>query len=98
METDEQKERFLPPIIRGEWSVFEAYTEPNAGSDEAYIELRSTLDGDNWMLNGQKTFISGNVKPDWLFNLVRTTDTIPKYRGITPFMVEGTRWASSTSC
>jgi alkylation response protein AidB-like acyl-CoA dehydrogenase len=87
--TEEQKKRFLPPIVRGEWSVFEAYTEPNAGSDEANIGLHGVLDGDDWVLNGQKTFISGNVKPDWLFTLVRTADTIPKYRGITLFMVDG---------
>ncbi|MDD5289028.1 MAG: acyl-CoA dehydrogenase family protein [Dehalococcoidales bacterium] len=88
MGTEEQKARFLPPIIRGESVGFQAYTEPNAGSDEANMELRGVQDGDYWVLNGQKTFITGTVKPDWLFTLVRTAETLPKHRGITLFMVE----------
>lgn len=87
--TDEQKARFLPPITRGETAGFQAYTEPNAGSDEANMEMRAVKDGDYWVLNGEKTFISGNVKPDWLFTLARTTDAVPKHRGITLFMVDG---------
>ena len=87
--TEEQKERFVPPIARGEVFCFEAYTEPNAGSDEANIQLKAVKDGEYYLLNGQKTFISGARKPDWLFTLARTADTIPKHRGISLFMVGG---------
>jgi alkylation response protein AidB-like acyl-CoA dehydrogenase len=87
--TDEQKARFMPPIIRGETAGFQAYTEPNAGSDEANMELKAVRDGNDWILNGQKTFISGAVKPTWLFTLARTAEAIPKHRGITLFMVDG---------
>ncbi|MDP2920153.1 MAG: acyl-CoA dehydrogenase family protein [Dehalococcoidia bacterium] len=87
--TEEQKERFVPPIARGEVICFEAYTEPNAGSDEANVQLKAVKDGDAYVLNGQKTFISGQRKPDWLFTLVRTAESIPKHRGISLFMVPG---------
>jgi len=87
--TEEQKARFIPPIARGEVTCFEAFTEPNAGSDESNVELRAVPDGDDYVLNGQKTFISGNKRPDWLYTLVRTADTIPKHRGLSIFMVPG---------
>lgn len=87
--TDEQKERFVPPIAKGEVICFEAFTEPNAGSDEANCQLRAVPDGDDYILNGQKMFISGSRKPDWLYTLARTEDTIPKHRGLTLFMVPG---------
>jgi len=87
--TEEQKEKFVPPIARGEVICFEAFTEPDAGSDEANVQLRALPDGDDYILNGQKTFISGSRKPDWLYTLVRTEDTIPKHRGISLIMVPG---------
>ena len=87
--TEEQKERFVPPIARGEVICFEAFTEPDAGSDEANCQLRAVPDGDDYILNGQKTFISGSRKPDWLYTLVRTEDTIPVHRGLSLVMVPG---------
>jgi len=87
--TEEQKERFIPPIARGEVSCLEAFTEPNAGSDEANVQLRALPDGDDYILNGQKTFITGYWKPDWLYTLVRTKDTIPPHRGLSLIMVPG---------
>lgn len=87
--TDEQKEKFVPPIARGEAICFEAFTEPNAGSDEASVQLRAVEDGDDYILNGQKTFISGGQKPDWLYTLARTSDTIPPHRGLSIIMVPG---------
>jgi len=87
--TDEQKEKFVPPIARGEWIILEAFTEPDAGSDEANCQLRALPDGDAYVLNGQKTFITGPVKPDWLYTLARTEDTIPKHRGLSIIMVPG---------
>lgn len=85
--TEEQKKRFLPPIARGDTICFEAFTEPEAGSDEANIRTRAVENGGHYVVNGQKVFISGSHKPDWLFTLVRTEDTIPKHRGITLFMI-----------
>lgn len=85
--TDEQKQRFVPPIARGEVTCFECFTEPEAGSDEANVKLRAVPDGDYFVLNGQKTFITAWHKPDWLYTLARTEDTIPKHRGLTLFMV-----------
>ena len=87
--TEEQKQRFIPPMTRGEVICWEAFTEPNAGSDESNIELRAVRDGDYYILNGQKTFITGRGKPDWLFTLAKTKETTPKYRGISLFMVPG---------
>lgn len=85
--TDEQKKRFITPLTRGEGMWFEAFTEPDAGSDEANVQLRAVPDGNDFILNGQKTFISGEFKPDWLYTLARTADTIPKHRGLSVFMV-----------
>jgi len=85
--TDEQKQRFVPPIARGEVTCFECFTEPDAGSDEANVKLRAVPDGDYFVLNGQKTFITAWHKPDWLYTLARTADAVPKHRGLSLFMV-----------
>ena len=87
MGTEEQKKKFIPPIARGETVCFEVFTEPEAGSDEANQQTRAVEDGDDYILNGQKVFISGSYKPNWLFTLARTEDTIPKHRGITLFLI-----------
>jgi len=85
--TEEQKKRFIPPITRGEVVWFEAFTEPDAGSDEANIGARAVADGDDYIINGQKIFITGAYKPDYLFTEVRTADTTPKHRGLTLFLI-----------
>lgn len=87
--TEEQKDRFIPPIARGEVNCFQSFTEPNAGSDESNVELFAAPDGDDFILNGQKTFITGYWEPDWLYTLARTENTIPRHRGISLFMVPG---------
>ncbi|MFC1990209.1 acyl-CoA dehydrogenase family protein [Chloroflexota bacterium] len=53
--TEEQKTKFIPPIARGEQIWLQAFTEPEAGSDEANVQLRAIKDGDDYILNGQKT-------------------------------------------
>jgi alkylation response protein AidB-like acyl-CoA dehydrogenase len=85
--TEEQKQKWIPQITRGEITCLEAFTEPEAGSDEANVQLRAVPDGDDFILNGQKTFISGNEKPDWLYTLCKTADVTPKHRGLSIFMV-----------
>ena len=85
--TKEQKKRWIPPIARGETVCFEAFTEPNAGSDEANIGCRAEEDGEDFIFNGQKLFISGWYKPTWLFTLARTRDSVPKHRGLSLFLL-----------
>ena len=86
--TEEQKKRFLPPIARGEVAWYQAFTEPEAGSDEANVSLRAVADGDDYILNGQKTFISAAAPADFLYTLVRTQDVIPKHRGLSLFLID----------
>ncbi|MFC1940196.1 acyl-CoA dehydrogenase family protein [Chloroflexota bacterium] len=86
--TEEQRERLIPPILRGEgYECFELLTEPDAGTDQANIQLRAVEDGDNFILNGQKMFVGDAYKPEVLFTLARTADTIPKHRGLTLFII-----------
>jgi len=87
--TEEQKKKFLPGIANGTVIWNQAFTEPEAGSDEANQKVRAVQQGDDFVLNGQKTFISTMVKPDYLYTLARTTDTEPKHQGISLFLVPG---------
>ncbi|MFC1966959.1 acyl-CoA dehydrogenase family protein [Chloroflexota bacterium] len=87
--TEEQKAKFIPPIARGEQIWLQAFTEPEAGSDEANVQLRAIKDGDDYILNGQKTFISHTHKPDYLYTLAKTADVTPKHRGLSLFLIPG---------
>lgn len=86
--TDEQKKWAIPMIAKGEGVWFQAFTEPDAGSDEANQQTRAVPDGDNFIVNGQKTFVTGGYKPDWLFTLVRTANTTPKHKGLSIFLIK----------
>jgi alkylation response protein AidB-like acyl-CoA dehydrogenase len=85
--TEEQKKKFLPEISSGEKIWYECFTEPEAGTDEANQQTRAVKQGDKWVINGQKIYITGRYKPDWLYVEARTADTIPKHRGLTLFCV-----------
>ena len=85
--TEEQKKKFLPPIAKGEVIWYQAFTEPDAGSDEANVQLRAVEDGDDYILNGQKTFITAPGPADYLYTLARTQDITPPHRGISLFLV-----------
>ncbi|MFC1919015.1 acyl-CoA dehydrogenase family protein [Chloroflexota bacterium] len=85
--TEEQKKKFLPPIASGEIIWYEAFTEPDAGSDEANVSMRAVPDGDDYILNGQKTFMTARGPADYLYTLARTADTTPKHRGLSLFLV-----------
>ncbi|MFC1886088.1 acyl-CoA dehydrogenase family protein [Thermodesulfobacteriota bacterium] len=87
--SDEQKKKFLPGIADGTAVWNQAFTEPEAGSDESNQQTRAVEDGDDYILNGQKTFISTVINPDYLYTLARTADTTPKHRGISLFLVPG---------
>jgi butyryl-CoA dehydrogenase len=72
---EEQKQKYLPAICRGELIIAVAAVEPNAGSDAAAIETTAVLDGDDWLINGGKNFISHGGIADVVFVLVQTDKT-----------------------
>jgi len=79
--TEDQKERHIPPIVRGEVRWCQGYSEPGAGSDLASLQTKCEDAGDHWKVNGQKIWTSGAQYADWCFCLVRT-DTTKKHEGI----------------
>ena len=79
--TEDQKQRHIPPIVRGEIRWCQGYSEPGAGSDLASLQTKLEDRGDHWVVNGQKIWTSGAQWADWCFCLVRT-DTTKKHEGI----------------
>jgi citronellyl-CoA dehydrogenase len=84
--SDELKERYLVPAIRGEQVAAIAVTEPGAGSDVSGIATRAVRDGDQWVINGSKIFITNSANADWLC-LLAVTDPSAGYRGYTQILV-----------
>jgi alkylation response protein AidB-like acyl-CoA dehydrogenase len=85
---DEQKKRFLPQILAGEEIWCQGYSEPNAGSDLANLQLRAESDGDDYILNGQKTWTTYAQYADWIFVLCRTSSEGKKQEGISFLLVD----------
>ncbi len=86
--TPEQLERFLPPIARAEVMWAQGYSEPQAGSDLANVQMRCEARGDHYLVNGQKIWTSGADESDWIFCLVRTDPNASKHDGISFLLVD----------
>ena len=80
--TEDQKQRHIPKIVTGEARWCQGYSEPGAGSDLAGLQTKAVLDGDQFILNGQKIWTSGAQHANWMFALVRTDPQAPKHEGI----------------
>lgn len=89
--TEDQKRHFLPRIISNEDKWCQGYSEPNAGSDLANIATRAVLDGDEWVVNGQKIWTSSGHTADWIFTLARTDPTASKHAGISFLLIPMTQ-------
>jgi alkylation response protein AidB-like acyl-CoA dehydrogenase len=86
--TDDQKARWLPRISRGDGAWAMGYSEPGAGSDLASLSCKAVLEGDQYLINGRKTWTSDAVDCDFIFVLVRTSPDKPKHEGISLVLVD----------
>jgi len=86
--TEEQKQQHLPGITSGDVIWCQGYSEPNSGSDLASLQTRAVVDGDDFIINGQKIWTSQAHYADWMFLLARTDPEAPKHRGISYFLVD----------
>jgi (2S)-methylsuccinyl-CoA dehydrogenase len=89
--TDEQKQKYLPKIAAGEILPTAVFTEPNTGSDLASLKTRAVLDGDHYVVTGQKTWITHPVRADIMTLLVRTNPDEPGYKGLSMLLAEKPR-------
>lgn len=85
--TEEQKERFLPGILAGDIVFAIGYTEPEAGTDLASLKTRAVLDGEEWVVDGNKIFTSGANTADYVWLACRTDPEAPKHKGISILVV-----------
>ena len=86
--TEEQKERFIAPLLRGEKIWCQLFSEPSCGSDLAAVRTKAVRDGDDWLITGQKVWTTGGHFSDYGLCLTRTDPAVPKHVGLTMFVVD----------
>jgi alkylation response protein AidB-like acyl-CoA dehydrogenase len=86
--SEEQKRRYIPHMLRGDEVWTQLLSEPGAGSDLAGLQTRAVLDGDEWVVNGQKVWTSGAMASEFAILIARSNPDVPKHQGLSMFIVD----------